>query len=95
MDYGRPSTPAEPYDPAVSVHDRGWIPAPPEDVYGIAESIHTYPSWWPSIQVEERESGRFVQLAFPGLGRTRASVAGQRPHVGLMILLSCDVYGVL
>ena len=95
MDYGRPPTSAEPYDPAVSVHDRGWIPAPPGDIYGIADSIHTYPSWWPSIRAEEGESGRFVLLTVPGLGRIRASVAGQRPDVGLIVQLSGDVDGVL
>ena len=95
MDYGRPSTPAEPYAPEVSVHDRGWVPGRPEDVYRVVESIHTYPSWWRGIQVDDDERGRHVTLRFPALGRVKASAAGQRPGVGVVIQLTGDVEGVL
>jgi hypothetical protein len=95
MDYGRPATPAEPYDPEVIVHDRGWVPAPPEDVYRIVESIRTYPSWWRAVGVDEGESGRHITLTVPALGRLNASAAGQRPGVGVIIQLAGDVNGVL
>ena len=95
MDYGRPATPAEPYAPEVRAHDRGWIPAPPEAVYRVAEDILTYPSWWRAVRVDEGESERFVLLSVPALGRMRASVAGQRAGVGLVIQLVGDVDGVL
>ena len=95
MDYGRPSTPAEPYAPEVSIHDRGWVPGSPQDVYRIVESIHTYPSWWRAISVDEGETERHVTLTLPGLGRVRASAAGKRPGVGVIIQLAGDVDGVL
>ncbi|HEX2089061.1 MAG TPA: hypothetical protein VHI54_03875 [Actinomycetota bacterium] len=95
MDYGRPSTPAEPYAPEVSVHDRGWVPGPPEDVYRIVESLPTYPSWWSDIRIDERETERHVTLTLPALGRVKASVAGKRPGVGVIIQMAGDVDGVL
>ncbi len=95
MDYGRPSTPAEPYAPEVSVHDRGWIPGPPPDVYRIVESIHTYPSWWRGIKVDDGDTERHVLLTLPGLGRVKASAAGQRAGVGVIVQLAGDVDGVL
>ena len=95
MDYGRPATPAEPSAPEVVVHDRGWVPAPPKEIYRVAESIPTYPSWWRQIHVEEGESGRHFIVRIPALGEVRASVAGERRAVGLIIQLSGDVDGVL
>ncbi len=95
MDYGRPVTPAEPYEPEVIVHDRGWVTAPLEDVYRVVESIRTYPSWWRAISVAEGESQLHVLLTIPGLGRMKASAAGKRPGVGVIIQLAGDVDGVL
>ena len=95
MDYGRPSTPAEPYAPEVSIHDRGWVPGPPHDVYRIVESIHTYRSWWHGIELDEGETERHVTLTLPALGRVKASAAGQRPGAGVIIQLVGDVDGVL
>ncbi len=95
MDFGRPSTPAEPFAPELSIHDRGWVPGPPQDVYRIIESIRTYPSWWRDIRVDEAETERHVSLTLPALGRVKASAAGQRPGVGVIIQLAGDVDGVL
>ena len=95
MDYGRPATPAEPFAPEVVVHDRGWVPAPPKEIYRVAQSIPTYPSWWRRADVEEGESGRHLFVTIAGLGRVRASAAGERPGVGLIIQLAGDVDGVL
>ncbi|HEX2267510.1 MAG TPA: hypothetical protein VHI97_04820, partial [Actinomycetota bacterium] len=78
-----------------SIHDRGWVPGPPKDVYRIVESIRTYPSWWRGIKVDERETERHVTLTVPALGQVKASAAGQRPGVGLIIQLAGDVDGVL
>ncbi len=96
MDLGRPDTPAEPPAPAVSVHDRGWIPGPPEDVYRVIASLATYGSWWPGVRVEEEDTAeRWVSLSFPPLGRLRAFAAGARPGVGVVLQLRGDVDGVL
>ncbi len=77
------------------MHDRGWVAAPPEDVYRVVEGIRTYPSWWRGISLGEGESQLHVRLTIPGLGRMKASVAGQRRDVGVIIQLAGDVDGVL
>ena len=95
MDYGRPATAAEPSDPAVVIHDRGWIPAPPGDVYGVVHSVETYSSWWPSVSAEPPTPGEHLLLTIPGLGALRTAVQGDRPGLGLIIQLRGDVEGVL
>ncbi len=57
--------------------------------------IRTYPSWWRSISVGEGESDLHVRVTVPGLGRMKASTAGHRPGVGVIVQLAGDVDGVL
>ncbi len=95
MDYGRPHTAAEPAEPAVTVHDRGWVPASPDQVHRVLASVATYPSWWRAIRMQEDISERHLALSVSALGDVSVSVEGDRPGVGLILQVSGDVHGVL
>jgi hypothetical protein len=67
-------------------HDRGFVAAPPERVYGRLADAGSYPSWWPGTEAAEGS----LQLHL-GRRNHRAVAGRHRADVGLFMTLGGDV----
>ena len=62
--------------------DKGFVRAPPEEVYAIVRHPAGYPGWWPRVRADGEG------LRFPVLGSVSVGTAGVREGIELLVTVA-------
>ncbi len=71
-------------DLAVAIHDRGYVHAPPRDVFEVVARLSEYPGWWARVTVRPA-SAETAQIILAGLGKVDVSIRIERPPESLIL----------
>jgi hypothetical protein len=74
---------------AVAIHDRGFVRAPVEEVYGVVAVPARYEEWWPRV-TSRSAGGGGVQLILAGFGKVAATMERDRAPDSFVLVLSND-----